>query len=87
MSNSQKPSSFYFNNEISPLDISSENDNTNEMYERGSSSGESQEDVPGTNETDEIFQQNRTSLNMRYIPKTITKYVKNRPYFFYRKIP
>ncbi len=45
------------------------------MYERGSSSDESQDDAPGTIETEDIFEQIPSPLNMKNIAKTITKYV------------
>lgn len=81
MSNHRKNSSFYHHGSSEPETedfnfLASNNHEINGfMYENASSSDESQENNHGTLETEEIIQQNCAEINMKYIPKTMIKYV------------
>ena len=71
---SRKNSFFY--RESLPEDFSQHNTEPTDMiYDSGASSDEQCEYDKNSMETEELFQQNRSSMNMKYIPKTTIKYV------------
>lgn len=80
MSNSRTPSNYYFSHPIIDEDDEENSfteqtkESTNKIYENESiSSDDSRESFENLQKN--RFQQNRANLNMKYIPKTMTKYV------------
>jgi hypothetical protein len=84
--NSRKNSSAYRG--IPPLEcpedfnFQSSTDRTNKMYESCNSSDESREYDQDSMETEDFFQQNQPSINMKYISKTTIKYVNFKLFMF-----